>query len=122
MLALAQATQLDSAFIRKEPFGLVLILSPWNYPLNLSLGPLVGALAAGERDPPPSRPPPHPLPASWLHSHPQSQGGVEGGWHQVAKTAWFPCVRIWGWDRTSPSRAVLFTWRGSEVGSCPAGV
>ncbi|XP_055271335.1 aldehyde dehydrogenase family 3 member B2 isoform X1 [Moschus berezovskii] len=40
-------TQLDSAFIRKEPFGLVLILSPWNYPLNLSLGPLVGALAAG---------------------------------------------------------------------------
>ncbi|XP_070215197.1 aldehyde dehydrogenase family 3 member B1 isoform X2 [Bos mutus] len=41
------ATQLDSAFIRKEPFGLVLILSPWNYPLNLSLGPLVGALAAG---------------------------------------------------------------------------
>uniref|UniRef100_A0A8C0AAR2 Aldehyde dehydrogenase n=1 Tax=Bos mutus grunniens TaxID=30521 RepID=A0A8C0AAR2_BOSMU len=33
------ATQLDSAFIRKEPFGLVLILSPWNYPLNLSLGP-----------------------------------------------------------------------------------
>ena len=58
MLALAQATQLDSAFIRREPFGLVLILSPWNYPLNLSLGPLVGALAAGERDPPPSRPPP----------------------------------------------------------------
>ncbi|DAA13647.1 aldehyde dehydrogenase family 3 member B1 isoform X2 [Bos taurus] len=40
-------TQLDSVFIRKEPFGLVLILSPWNYPLNLSLGPLVGALAAG---------------------------------------------------------------------------
>ena len=47
-------TQLDSVFIRKEPFGLVLILSPWNYPLNLSLGPLVGALAAGERDPLPS--------------------------------------------------------------------
>ncbi|KAJ1066241.1 hypothetical protein K5549_018478, partial [Capra hircus] len=40
-------TQLDSAFIRREPFGLVLILSPWNYPLNLSLVPLVGALAAG---------------------------------------------------------------------------
>ncbi|CAI9167285.1 unnamed protein product [Rangifer tarandus platyrhynchus] len=40
-------TQLDSAFIRKEPFGLVLILTPWNYPLNLSLVPLVGALAAG---------------------------------------------------------------------------
>ncbi|XP_040112404.1 aldehyde dehydrogenase family 3 member B1-like [Oryx dammah] len=49
-------TQLDSVFIRREPFGLVLILSPWNYPLNLSLVPLVGALAAGERTPPPSCP------------------------------------------------------------------
>ncbi|XP_034346984.1 aldehyde dehydrogenase family 3 member B1 isoform X1 [Arvicanthis niloticus] len=41
------ATQLDSAFIRKEPFGLVLIIVPWNYPLNLTLIPLVGAIAAG---------------------------------------------------------------------------
>uniref|UniRef100_A0A8C9UKR9 Aldehyde dehydrogenase n=1 Tax=Spermophilus dauricus TaxID=99837 RepID=A0A8C9UKR9_SPEDA len=41
------ATQLDSAFIRKEPFGLVLIVAPWNYPLNLTLVPLVGAIAAG---------------------------------------------------------------------------
>ncbi|XP_045414259.1 aldehyde dehydrogenase family 3 member B2-like isoform X3 [Lemur catta] len=40
-------TKLDSAFIRKEPFGLVLIIAPWNYPLNLTLVPLVGALAAG---------------------------------------------------------------------------
>ncbi|XP_023382801.1 aldehyde dehydrogenase family 3 member B1-like, partial [Pteropus vampyrus] len=40
------ATQLDSAFIHKEPFGLVLIIGPWNYPLNLTLVPLVGALAA----------------------------------------------------------------------------
>uniref|UniRef100_A0A452SGR5 Aldehyde dehydrogenase 3 family member B2 n=1 Tax=Ursus americanus TaxID=9643 RepID=A0A452SGR5_URSAM len=39
--------QLDSAFIRKEPFGLVLIIAPWNYPVNLTLVPLVGALAAG---------------------------------------------------------------------------
>ena len=44
----AQATQLDSAFIHKEPFGLVLIIAPWNYPVNLTLVPLVGALAAGE--------------------------------------------------------------------------
>uniref|UniRef100_A0A8C3WBY9 Aldehyde dehydrogenase n=1 Tax=Catagonus wagneri TaxID=51154 RepID=A0A8C3WBY9_9CETA len=40
-------TQLSSAFIRKEPFGLVLIIAPWNYPVNLTLIPLVGALAAG---------------------------------------------------------------------------
>ncbi|XP_069326407.1 aldehyde dehydrogenase family 3 member B2 isoform X2 [Eulemur rufifrons] len=44
---LHKLTKLDSAFIRKEPFGLVLIIAPWNYPLNLTLVPLVGALAAG---------------------------------------------------------------------------
>jgi len=30
-----------------EPYGAVLIMSPWNYPLLLSLEPLVGAIAAG---------------------------------------------------------------------------
>ncbi|MDD4499490.1 MAG: aldehyde dehydrogenase [Bacteroidales bacterium] len=30
-----------------EPYGVVLIMSPWNYPLLLSLEPLVGAIAAG---------------------------------------------------------------------------
>ncbi len=30
-----------------EPYGVVLIVSPWNYPVNLSLLPLMGALAAG---------------------------------------------------------------------------
>ena len=33
--------------IRREPFGQVLIASPWNYPLQLSLSPLVSAVAAG---------------------------------------------------------------------------
>ena len=33
--------------IRHEPFGQVLIMSPWNYPVQLTLGPLIGALAAG---------------------------------------------------------------------------
>ncbi|MDS1270271.1 aldehyde dehydrogenase family protein [Lipingzhangella sp. LS1_29] len=31
----------------REPLGVVLIISPWNYPLNLALSPLVGAIAAG---------------------------------------------------------------------------
>lgn len=30
-----------------EPYGTVLIMSPWNYPFLLSLQPLVGAIAAG---------------------------------------------------------------------------
>ena len=33
--------------LRLEPKGLVLILSPWNYPINLLVNPLVAALAAG---------------------------------------------------------------------------
>lgn len=33
--------------VRLEPRGLVLILSPWNYPVNLPLTPLVAAMAAG---------------------------------------------------------------------------
>lgn len=30
-----------------EPYGQVLLMSPWNYPLQLALLPLVGAIAAG---------------------------------------------------------------------------
>ncbi len=36
-----------SAYTQYEPKGRVLIVAPWNYPVNLSLGPLVSALAAG---------------------------------------------------------------------------
>lgn len=35
------------SFIYKEPFGVVLIIGPWNYPLQLLFTPLVGAIAAG---------------------------------------------------------------------------
>ncbi len=37
----------SSSRILKEPMGTVLIIGPWNYPLMLLLGPLTGALAAG---------------------------------------------------------------------------
>ena len=30
-----------------EPYGVCLIVAPWNYPLQLSLVPLIGAIAAG---------------------------------------------------------------------------
>lgn len=33
--------------IHYEPRGLVLVIAPWNYPFNLALLPLVGAIAAG---------------------------------------------------------------------------
>lgn len=36
-----------SGSVRPEPYGLTLIIGPWNYPLQLLLSPLVGAIAAG---------------------------------------------------------------------------
>lgn len=35
------------AWIKYEPKGRTLIISPWNYPVNLTFGPLVSAIAAG---------------------------------------------------------------------------
>ncbi|MEX0844668.1 MAG: aldehyde dehydrogenase [Balneolaceae bacterium] len=34
-------------YIYKEPYGSVLIIGPWNYPIQLVLMPLIGAIAAG---------------------------------------------------------------------------
>lgn len=36
-----------SAQVRPSPLGVIGILSPWNYPVNLALMPLVSAIAAG---------------------------------------------------------------------------
>jgi aldehyde dehydrogenase (NAD+) len=41
------AIQPASAKVVPEPLGVALIISPWNYPVNLVLIPLVAALAAG---------------------------------------------------------------------------
>lgn len=38
---------LDSLFVVREPYGVVLIIAPWNYPLALVLLPLIPAIAAG---------------------------------------------------------------------------
>ena len=38
-----------SAWVRPEPLGVVGIISPWNYPLQLALSPLVDAIAGGNR-------------------------------------------------------------------------
>lgn len=37
----------SSSRVESEPLGVVLIIAPWNYPLQLLLTPLVGAIAAG---------------------------------------------------------------------------
>ena len=35
------------SFIRPEPKGVVLVIAPWNYPVQLALAPVVAAIAAG---------------------------------------------------------------------------
>ncbi len=37
----------SKSFVMTEPLGVVLIISPWNYPFQLLFTPLVGAIAAG---------------------------------------------------------------------------
>lgn len=36
-----------SAWVQPEPLGVALIIGPWNYPFQLMMSPLVGAIAAG---------------------------------------------------------------------------
>mgnify|MGYP003330190051 FL=1 len=38
---------LSSDYIIPEPYGVTLNISPWNYPFQLSMSPLIGAVAAG---------------------------------------------------------------------------
>ena len=37
----------SKSVIYHEPYGVTLIMSPWNYPVNLTLSPLIGAIAGG---------------------------------------------------------------------------
>ena len=36
-----------TSFTIKEPYGVVLIMAPWNYPFMLTMEPLIGAIATG---------------------------------------------------------------------------
>lgn len=38
---------LSSSYVYKEPYGVILIMSPWNYPFQLTMAPLIGAISAG---------------------------------------------------------------------------
>ena len=37
----------SDSYTLKRPYGVVLIMSPWNYPFLLTMDPLIGAIAAG---------------------------------------------------------------------------
>ena len=40
-------TLLDTVFMHPEPFGTVLVIGAWNFPLHLTLAPVLPAIAAG---------------------------------------------------------------------------
>ena len=46
-VATPMVAQPGSSRIYKDPLGVVLVIAPWNYPLQLALGPLIGAVGAG---------------------------------------------------------------------------
>ena len=39
--------KMNAVYLQPEPYGTVLIISPWNYPFQLAMLPLIGAMAAG---------------------------------------------------------------------------
>ncbi len=38
---------LSTSYVYPEPYGITLIISPWNFPFQLALAPLIGSIAAG---------------------------------------------------------------------------
>ena len=40
-------TKPGKAYIQRQPLGVVLVIGPWNYPFQLVMAPLAGAIAAG---------------------------------------------------------------------------
>lgn len=38
---------MDDVLIYKDPYGVVLVMGAWNYPLQLTLVPVAAAIAAG---------------------------------------------------------------------------
>ncbi|WP_199923587.1 aldehyde dehydrogenase family protein [Streptomyces cellulosae] len=72
------------AWTVRDPLGVVLVISPWNYPVNLALAPVIGALAAGNTvvlKPSEVAPATSAVLAHWLPRvlDPQAVAVVEGG-------------------------------------------
>lgn len=40
--------KMDNCFTMSEPLGVALIIGAWNYPVQLTIMPLIGAIAAGK--------------------------------------------------------------------------
>ena len=40
--------KMNTIYLQPEPYGTVLIISPWNFPFHLAMQPFIGAMAAGK--------------------------------------------------------------------------
>lgn len=38
---------MDTAYIQREPYGVALVMGAWNYPIQITVLPVLGAIAAG---------------------------------------------------------------------------
>ncbi|CAL6342842.1 unnamed protein product [Bathycoccus prasinos] len=47
--SLAQISQPSTQWLEPQPFGLALVIAPWNFPFLLALGPVVSAITAGAK-------------------------------------------------------------------------
>lgn len=45
---LPMVNKMDTCFTISEPLGVALIIGAWNYPIQLTIMPLTGAIAAGK--------------------------------------------------------------------------
>ncbi len=101
-----------SARVLKQPVGVVGIISPWNYPVQLALLPLVGALAAGCRavlKPSEHAPATTALLARAMAKHldPDLVQVVEGGAAEAAAMASLPFDKLLFTGSTRTGRLVL---------------
>ena len=80
--------------IHYEPKGVALIISPWNFPVNLTFGPLVSAIAAGNCVViKPSEMTPHTSACTSAFSAPVSCAGTPSCWVSSSTTANAPLSR-----------------------------
>jgi len=95
----------------RQPLGVVGVISPWNYPLQLSLGPAVTAMAAGNRvmlKPSELTPNTSALTARLVHEHfaPDEFCVVQGGAQEAAEFAALPFDHLFFTGSTSVGRKV----------------
>ena len=91
------------AWTELTPLGVVLVIGPWNYPVQLTLAPLAGAIAAGNTvvlKPSEHAPATSAALARWV---PEYLGGAARWWRPAASLTPRPCWR--NVSTTSSSRA-----------------